>query len=129
MSRGPLSGIGKKARNWIGSNIDILAVLVEADGPIPLQAWPEDVRGSVVHAADIGAIKSRIDEDSANRRSEYYLSETVEAVVESRLEDRQTLPCGHSGLRNLGGGRYACSYDGCDEVFLRATAEEAFAHA
>lgn len=29
------------------------------------------------------------------------------------------MPCGHSGIRNLGDGEYACAYDGCDKTFRR----------
>lgn len=129
MSKGPLSGINRKARNWIAANVDLLQVLIDADEPLPLEAWPEELHGRVLRGAEVDAIRTEVDEDTEYHRHQYDLTPKIEAAVEKKLEDRQTLPCGHFGVRNLGGGRYTCSYDGCDAVHGRTATEEAIVHA
>lgn len=129
MGRGPLSGINRKARNWIAANVDLLKVLVDADEPLPLEAWFEAVHGRVHRGVEVGAIRTQADETIQYYRHRYDLSERVETAVAKKLENRQTLPCGHSGVRNLGGGQYTCSFDGCEATFGRSATEEAIAHA
>ena len=49
---------------------------------------------------------------------------TAPAAFEAAREiaaARETLPCGHGGLRNRRDGGYACSHPDCDARFDRAT--------
>jgi len=40
------------------------------------------------------------------------------------LEEPNTLPCGHQGLRNLRNGGYTCQNENCDQEFSKATAKK-----
>lgn len=49
------------------------------------------------------------------------------AVAQGIHEGRQTLPCGHGGLRNLrGDAGYSCGHDDCGARFSRDVVEEVF---
>lgn len=49
--------------------------------------------------------------------NEYRWSDEAWQIVQDTLENQfSPLPCGHAGLRNLGGGEYTCNYGACDVV-------------
>lgn len=52
----------------------------------------------------------------------HYVDERIRTADGSA---RNTLPCGHQGVRNLGGGEYTCLQDGCSETWDEATARAA----
>jgi len=43
-----------------------------------------------------------------------------------QVEEPETLPCGHQGLRNLRDGGYTCQKESCDNEFSKATAKRLF---
>jgi len=42
------------------------------------------------------------------------------------LEQDNTLPCGHTGFKNLGGGEYTCSTESCEVRYSRGEVAEVF---
>lgn len=44
--------------------------------------------------------------------------------VQEHLDEPTLTPCGHTGVRNLGGGEYTCQDAECDARFDRAAARE-----
>lgn len=44
--------------------------------------------------------------------------------IQANVNRPKTLPCGHSGIRNLRDGGYTCYDDDCQAEFDRAAAEE-----
>jgi len=54
----------------------------------------------------------------------YSWNKPIKEKVEKRLSQRDELPCGHSGFRNLKNGGFECCYDKCDEKFIRQTVIE-----
>jgi hypothetical protein len=58
--------------------------------------------------------------EGTKHRWTYRLDEAAAARRDELLAQRETpCPCGHGGIRNLGNGVYACSFDGCNEQFRR----------
>ena len=47
----------------------------------------------------------------------------VDEWVSENVAEPTTGPCGHPGVRNLGGGRYTCRLDRCDATFGREAAK------
>lgn len=62
------------------------------------------------------------DEHTNHPRNVYRTASGVAAWVDQHVEVPETFPCGHQGVRNLGGGRFACGRESCDRVFDRETA-------
>jgi len=53
----------------------------------------------------------------------YALSDPAEKWIRTNLESADTLPCGHTGIRNLRRGDYSCTEDSCDARYDRARIE------
>lgn len=53
----------------------------------------------------------------------YTLSDPAKKWIRQNLEIADTLPCGHTGIRNLRRGGYSCSEDSCDARYDRARIE------
>jgi hypothetical protein len=58
--------------------------------------------------------------------SVYRTKPGIRAYADDVIESRDSLPCGHGGFVNLGDGEFACSGEGCDARYERATVEEVF---
>lgn len=56
----------------------------------------------------------------------YRVNEAPYTAAAEKHENSTTLPCGHTGMRNLGGGDYSCAFDLCDKVYDRDTVEGVF---
>jgi len=54
----------------------------------------------------------------------YRTRESAYRYATECLDDPTTLDCGHTGIRNLGGGEYTCGREGCPVRVDRATARE-----
>jgi len=123
--------INSAAHSYIRSNPDLFAAVYQPE-PFHLVDLPVDLRTASAHIKrmqQVGIVR-RVGRDphhseqwgkGTSYRSEWAFTDKGEAVIQEMLEDRDTLPCGHGGVENLGGGEYRCGYDDCDAVHDRAT--------
>lgn len=100
--------------------------------PHPDETWTKgdvpdyvsDVRRKLSRFGVIEIVTHR--NDSEDERNHYRTKHEVYHYVHENLDQPRTLPCGHSGLRNILGGDYGCQYDECDAEFDRETVEEVY---
>lgn len=127
MSLGGTKGGKREAKSWAIRHADELRSLVESDEPRPKRDLPEETQDIVIRGAINQAIL-RVKKEYVNGqyRYRYELDPRIEALVRDHLESMNTLPCDHSGIRNLGDGEYSCTVDACDAVYERETVEEVY---
>jgi hypothetical protein len=53
----------------------------------------------------------------------YKLSEPTAKWIRDNLQTADSLPCGHTGIRNLRRGGYSCTEESCDARYDRARIE------
>lgn len=112
------SGLMQGAYAYIKAHIDALNSL-----PPPGATWtrydiPEDARPHLQKLVSDGAIEI-VDNDGEYNR--YATDPDAFQIIEKCDANRQKLLCGHSGIKNIGGGFYTCSHDHCDHRYTKDT--------
>lgn len=87
-------------------------------------ADPEAVRRVIKRFTEFGIIRRHGIQHRNGQNYRQY--STHPAAYEYDVSGRDVWPCGHTGLRNLGDGRYTCLNDECEKVYDKATALEVF---
>jgi hypothetical protein len=75
--------------------------------------WPGVQRTRIIQVSRPG---QRTNHRVKAYRLEPWAAELAQDIIAGR---GSRLPCGHSGIRNLRGGGFACAFDGCDKEFSR----------
>lgn len=107
---------------------DLLVALPEPPKTFVRQDVPDgqrDVFKRLVAAEMIERVrKERVEYDcdvSPSYRYRYRVDRRVHQIASHVVANRDApMPCGHSGIQNLGDDKYTCCYDECDLVYDRS---------
>lgn len=116
--------LSRSAASTLRAELDNIAQLLEFDRPVRKSEIEHD--GFRLTRLERMDIVERVDKQQSES-SWYYrwsLTDQAERYAREILADRDELPCGHSGVRNLAEGGYTCAFDQCDAEFGRETVEE-----
>lgn len=91
---------------------------------------PQKVMRRWKHCGVLIVVDRQIPNERTSKPANVYeVNRLAVRAAEDVLRSRDTLPCGHTGFRNLLGERdpgYSCANDECDARFYRETIEEVF---
>lgn len=51
----------------------------------------------------------------------YRVNAKAYELIEKHSQEIQRLPCGHTGIKNIGDGLFTCGFDGCSRKYTRDT--------
>lgn len=84
--------------------------------------------GAIRLFSQVGVIQKRGCEEDEAFAHYWETKQGVREWLDSRIENRDTTPCGHStGIRTIEPGTYTCTCEDCDCRMDRETAEAVFA--
>lgn len=115
---------------WVTSNLNELSAFPRRhEDPWGRQELPRELIGVFAEARDRGLINKvgtkAYDADPRHEYNLYRLTASLDAMIERYSDpDRDTLPCGHTGITNIPGGDYGCSAPHCHQEYPRHVAEE-----
>lgn len=95
--------------------------------PHPEEKWSSKEVGlsdSEIHQFSQKGVMEKSGDVIGNTNANLWQTTTLAYEVVQDLSRKSETPCGHSGVRNLGGGEYTCTEESCDNIFDRETAEE-----
>jgi len=116
--------LSRSAASTLRAELDNIAQLLEFERPVRKSEIEHD--GFRLTRLERMDIVERVDRKPTDS-SWYYtwrLTDDAEQYARDILEERDELPCGHSGIENIHNGGYSCAFDGCDAEFSRDTVEE-----
>lgn len=113
------SGLMPGSYAYIRAHIDALR-----DVPPPEETWTwhdveENIRRHLEKLRADGSVVVEGETDDGYKL--FTVDERAYEIIEECDQQRQTLPCGHTGLKNIGGGLLTCGFDGCEHRYTRDT--------
>jgi len=120
----------KSTHSYVRAHLDLLTELKDREEFVLAELQHTDaVRAEIQHMHDVGVVentrrevrKAQSWDGGTAYRYVWRVTDRARGVIESLQHGRDTLPCGHRGVLNLGGGEYACGYEHCDARHDRQT--------
>lgn len=113
------ASLANGARSVLRGNPDATARLPAPDEPFALADAPDELRGAFRQFRNHGVVE--VVERPPGGPNRYRTDPGAFAAAREIAAARETLPCGHGGLRNRRGDGYGCGHPDCDERFDRET--------
>src|SRR6056297_2396461 len=113
------ASVANGARSVLRGNPDATARLPAPDEPFALADAPDELRRAFRRFRSHGVVE--VVERPPGGPNRYRTDPGAFEVAREIAAARETLPCGHGGLRNRRGDGYACGHADCDARFDRET--------
>lgn len=113
------ASVGNGARSVLRGNPDATARLPDPAEPFELADAPDELRRVFRRFRAHGVLE--VDADPPDGPKRYRTDPAAFEAAREIAAGRETLPCGHGGLRNRRDGGYGCGHADCDARFDRDT--------
>lgn len=113
------SGLPSGSYHYIRGHLDALTEL-----PPPEERWTyHDISDSIhTHLQKLRADGSVVVEGETDDGYKLFsVDERAYQIIKECSQARETLPCGHTGVKNIGDGLLTCGFDGCSHKYTRDT--------